>query len=506
MYAAISGLLIKVNATGITLDRKQDTLKAGETIVLTATVEPEAATNKKILFRSSDERIASVTDVVYSSGTGTSSAVVKALRAGTAIITATAEDGGFTAQYVMNVSAGSTTVPPDSTGLPVITVPVPVPALPTITQGDTGIQITGGRPDAEGRLSARITGDHIAEAAAHSEGGTIQIEMNVPQAAAGVLQFPKEAVQELIKQQIRFLVLKLGDIELKLAVSSMPTDATEELQLTAKALLSDQYQIFLALGDKPLVWKKGQVQVMLPYQLKAGQQAHQVIARQLMEAGSHVPLTSSEYDAGMARIHFAPTSSGTYGISYQTTGFEDLQSVVWAQQAIERLAALGVIRGVNDQSFKPDELVTREQFLHMVVSALSVQQSGEAAPFTDVQNPNAWYYSAVSAGKQLGWITGKADGAFGLNEQIQRQDMAVIIYRALLQAGYEPADGSQKAGFLDEAEISDYAKSAVQQLKQMDIISGLGDGNFGGQATASRAQAAVIIANMLSALNKLYLK
>lgn len=507
LYAAMNGLIIKVNVTGITLDRNQDFLKVGDTVVLTATVEPEAATNKAVLFRSSDVRIASVTDVVYNPIVGTSSVVVQAHGAGMAMITATAVDGGYTAQYIINVSSGSSTVPPGSSGSSSIAVPAPDPNIPTITRDDTGIQITGGSPDTDGQLLARITRDHIAEAAAHSKDGTIKIHMNAPHGAAAALQFSKEAVQELIKQQIHFLILKLGEVEIKLAVSSIPTDVAGELQLTARALLVDQYKILLTLDGKELMWKTGQVQVTLPYQLKAGQSAHQVIVKQIMLDGKQAILRSAEYAASLAGVHFAPTSSGTYGIEYQNVKFEDLHSVMWAQKSIERLAALGVIRGVNDQSFKPDELVTREQFLQMVVQALDVQQSGEEAPFTDVLNPNAWYYSAVSTGKQLGLITGKADGAFGLNEQIQRQDMAVIIYRALKQAGYEPSDVSLEAvPFRDEDEISNYAKTSVQQLKQLGVISGLGDGQFGAQATASRAQAAVIIDNLLSVLKSQYLK
>lgn len=90
----------EVRVTGISLDRLSATLDQGQTIVLNATITPDDATNKHVHFTSSDPKIASVVQDVYGR-----QAVVTGLSAGTATITATTDDGGFTASSTITVKA-----------------------------------------------------------------------------------------------------------------------------------------------------------------------------------------------------------------------------------------------------------------------------------------------------------------------------------------------------------------------------------------------------------------
>ena len=76
-----------------------------------------------------------------------------------------------------------------------------------------------------------------------------------------------------------------------------------------------------------------------------------------------------------------------------------------------------------------------------------------------------------------------------------REDFATIIVRAAEAFGYEfEADD---AVFADDAEISGYAKDAIYKLKKAGIISGKGENNFAPKATATRAEAAKIIASVI---------
>ena len=54
--------------------------------------------------------------------------------------------------------------------------------------------------------------------------------------------------------------------------------------------------------------------------------------------------------------------------------------------------------------------------------------------------------------------------------------------------------------FTDAANISDYAASAVDQMQRAGVVSGVGDGNFVPAGLASRAQAAVVVANLINAI------
>ena len=80
--------------TGVTLDKTSATLTQGDKLTLTATVNPDNATNKNVTWSSSDNAVASVSD-----------GKVTALKAGKAIITVKTEDGGKTATCEVTVNA-----------------------------------------------------------------------------------------------------------------------------------------------------------------------------------------------------------------------------------------------------------------------------------------------------------------------------------------------------------------------------------------------------------------
>ena len=94
-----------------------------------------------------------------------------------------------------------------------------------------------------------------------------------------------------------------------------------------------------------------------------------------------------------------------------------------------------------------------------------------------------------------GIIEGNDDGTFGVGSSLIRQDAAVIIDRCV--KSYLRNGGSDVI-FTDDDMISDYAKDAVYRTKKGEIISGMGDGRFAPTDNLTRAQAAVLINNMIT--------
>lgn len=90
---------VNVSVTGVTLNNSTASVKPGESITLSATVTPAEASNKNINWTTSDAAIATVTD-----------GVVTGVTEGMATITATTENGGFTATCAVTVSADAPTV------------------------------------------------------------------------------------------------------------------------------------------------------------------------------------------------------------------------------------------------------------------------------------------------------------------------------------------------------------------------------------------------------------
>lgn len=175
----------------------------------------------------------------------------------------------------------------------------------------------------------------------------------------------------------------------------------------------------------------------------------------------------------------------------QESIFNDLDTVEWAKDAIEYLAENGIVEGDGSGGFLPNEPVKREAFVKMIVLAMDVDLNAESN-FSDVPKED-WAYPYVSAAVKHGYINGISDLMFGRGKNITREDMGVIIARAL-----EMEEVDSKPGFIDADMISDYAMGSIEAVCKKGIINGMDDGSFAPKQNLTRAQAAVAIYRMLT--------
>lgn len=180
--------------------------------------------------------------------------------------------------------------------------------------------------------------------------------------------------------------------------------------------------------------------------------------------------------------------------------FSDISSHEWAKESIYYLLSMGVLSESEDKLFNPDRNIKREEFLKMIVVTFGLLDKGAYASFTDVSSTQ-WYYPYVASAVKCGIITGNPDGSFGIGNEISRQDMAVIIDRVLKKLGYADSEVNSDT-FSDYHEISDYAKSAVINMKNLGIINGMGDNTFVPRNPATRAQSAKMIYGLTKLTNR----
>jgi len=182
-----------------------------------------------------------------------------------------------------------------------------------------------------------------------------------------------------------------------------------------------------------------------------------------------------------------PNDSGS---SNDSNVFIDLNDVQWAVEYINTLYSQKVISGMDGSHFAPNDNVTREQFLKMIVLAFKVNPTFNGSKFKDVED-NSWYAPYVSWGYENGIINGISDERFGVGESITREDASVMLVRMLEKMNIMLPGGEVLFG--DSEKISDYAKQAVGKLCGNEIIIGMPDGTFEPKSFLSRAQAAKII-------------
>ncbi len=176
--------------------------------------------------------------------------------------------------------------------------------------------------------------------------------------------------------------------------------------------------------------------------------------------------------------------------------FTDLDSVPWAKTAITQLYYKGIVSGKTDTEFYPQDTVKREEFAKLITSAYNINLVNEEIPFTDVPKEH-WSYSYVRSAYLAGIARGITDTIFGLGMDIKRQDLCVMVYNALNACDITLEAEKDAINFADKGEISDYALSAVEALSRAGVVSGDENGYFNPHASATRAEAAVIIYGLI---------
>ena len=167
--------------------------------------------------------------------------------------------------------------------------------------------------------------------------------------------------------------------------------------------------------------------------------------------------------------------------------FGDVARDYWAADYIKSLKESGIISGDENGNFNPENDITREEFIKMLVLAAGLYESDASCGFYDIKLCK-WAESYIGSAVKAGIITGKDNNAFGAGEKLTRQDMAVMVCRAL-----NIKSNVENVAFTDANDISDYAKQSVAALANAGIINGFEDGEFKPFETARRSQSAKLI-------------
>jgi len=173
----------------------------------------------------------------------------------------------------------------------------------------------------------------------------------------------------------------------------------------------------------------------------------------------------------------------------------------WARGDIMALADKGIIDGVTATEFKPEEKITRAQFAKLLTAALKIKaEQNTGISFQDVP-AGAWYRDYVTAAVKAGLIMGYSDDIFAPDDNITREQMAVIISRALKMKS--TADLSHSVTeqiidkFKDKGDISPWAGNEIYLAVSCGIVSGVSEDTFAPQVTATRAETAAMILRLL---------
>lgn len=159
----------------------------------------------------------------------------------------------------------------------------------------------------------------------------------------------------------------------------------------------------------------------------------------------------------------------------------------WAEEAIQKSLDKGFIKGYPDGTFRPEGYITRAEFVSMVNKLYKSEDTAEIS-FTDVDR-DSWYYEEIQKSYKNGDIVGVSDTEFAPEDNITREQVALIIFRLLDLKSYEK--GAKI--FYDNDQISNYAKECVGAVTNEGLMKGYEDNSFRPLNYIKRAEAVALL-------------
>ena len=171
----------------------------------------------------------------------------------------------------------------------------------------------------------------------------------------------------------------------------------------------------------------------------------------------------------------------------------------WAKDAIESLITLGVMNGMGDGTFAPDKNLTRAMMVTMLYRMTSNPTAGAANPFLDVA-ADSWYADSIMWALADGIVKGISDDTFAPNQEITRQEMVVMLYRWVMGEDLTSSTDVPDLlpSFADGNTVAEWATDAMNWAIQLKLIQGRGGNQLAPSATATRAEVATFLSNVLS--------
>ena len=180
------------------------------------------------------------------------------------------------------------------------------------------------------------------------------------------------------------------------------------------------------------------------------------------------------------------------------TVFTDVKAGSWYEEAVIYAVENNLLKGVSETEFAPDAVMTRAMLVTVLYRLENTTEKPKSHSFTDVK-AGEWYADAIAWAVENGIVEGVSETEFAPNDSITREQLSVVLYR---YAQYKEQDTSigedtNILSYTDAEEISQYAISAIQWMVGAGLINGETDSTINPKSNSTRAQVAVILMRYL---------
>ena len=186
---------------------------------------------------------------------------------------------------------------------------------------------------------------------------------------------------------------------------------------------------------------------------------------------------------------------------YASSRFTDVDENLWYCEGINYIVSAGLFNGTSDTTFEPNADMTRAMLV-TVLWRLDTQPNPTASnTFADVAS-GTWYTDAVAWAAENDIVQGYDEDTFGPNDSITREQMAAILYRYASYKGYDLTAANDLAGYTDSGNVSAWALTAIKWAVAEELITGVSSTSLDPAGNASRAQVATILMRFVENITK----
>ena len=178
-----------------------------------------------------------------------------------------------------------------------------------------------------------------------------------------------------------------------------------------------------------------------------------------------------------------------------TLPFTDVSEGDWFYDAVEYAYENGMMSGIGNDLFVPESNLNRAMMVQVLWNLEDTPAVSDTTDYSDVAS-GAWYYDAVQWATAENIVGGYGGGTYGPEDDITREQMALMLYRYAQYKGYDTTqNGADTQDFTDYADISDWALEGMTWAVNAGLLNGKGNGILDPTGNATRAEVAQILMN-----------
>lgn len=174
----------------------------------------------------------------------------------------------------------------------------------------------------------------------------------------------------------------------------------------------------------------------------------------------------------------------------KSKGFYDINNH-WAQDVIKEFVGKGHASGYEDGTFRPNNNITRAEFITMVNNVFGFNSPKEKE-FKDVKKTD-WFYEELKIAIGAGYISGYEDNTFRPNSPITREEVASIVTNITKT---QDRNLDKLSTYKDAHHVSQWAKPAVEGALESEFMSGYEGNVFKPKNKITRAEAVVTLSRI----------